>query len=279
MKSVEILTEDHYPISAHLFEPENSNGKILLINSATGVKQQIYFSFAHFFSEKGFTVITYDYRGIGESKPKKLKKFKADMRIWGRLDFKAMTNFIKENYPNFRKYCLGHSIGALILGMNEDSKIFEKFIFAATQKAYIGNLRLKTKLEGIFGFGILLPLFNLLLGYFPAEWFGLGENLPKGCARDWRTLILNKKSTNKLLESVPDFSKTLTQNVLILNMEDDPWVTQKGIETLLKETYPNLKPEIREVKISESEHGKIGHINFFRRYNQNLWNILIEVLS
>ncbi|MFC3159104.1 hypothetical protein ACFOEQ_11760 [Chryseobacterium arachidis] len=67
MEKLILTTRDHVSITAHLFLPEKSNQKLLLINSATGVKQQVYFSFARFFSENGFTVITYDYRGIGLS--------------------------------------------------------------------------------------------------------------------------------------------------------------------------------------------------------------------
>ena len=109
------MTDDNYTLSAHLFEPEKPRNKLLLINSATGVKQHIYFSFAQYFSEQGFTVITYDYRGIGLSKPEKMKGFQASMRIWGTQDYKAVTDFIKINFPQHRKFCLGHSVGALIL--------------------------------------------------------------------------------------------------------------------------------------------------------------------
>lgn len=279
MKSINIVAEDNYSLSAHLFEPKNSNGKLLLINSATGVKQQIYFSFAQFFSEQGFTVMTYDYRGIGLSKPSKMKGFEASMRTWGTKDYKAVTNYIKTNFPDFQKFCLGHSVGALILGMNQDSEMFAAFIFVGTQNAFVGNLKFKTKIEAYLGFGIIQPLSTKILGYFPANWFGLGESLPLGSAFDWRILILNKKSTNKLLEKVEDFSRNLTQKVFVMRAEDDVWLTEKGVKSLLQNTYPNLKPTYRIIKTSESEKGEIGHINFFRNYNKKLWNIILKELN
>jgi len=279
MKSIDLLTEDNYTLSAHLFEPQNSNQKFLLINSATGVKQQIYFSFAQFFSEQGFTVLTYDYRGIGLSKPKKMKDFDASMRIWGTNDYKALTHYIKTNYQDYHKFCLGHSLGALILGMNEDSKMFEEFIFVGTQNAFVGNLKFRTKIEAYLGFGIAQPLSTKILGYFPGNWFGLGESLPAGSAFDWRTLILNKKSTNKLLEKVEDFSKKLNQKVFVIRAEDDAWLTEKGVRSLLQETYPNMKPTYRLIKTSESEKNEIGHINFFRSYNKKLWHIILKELN
>ena len=278
MKRIDILTEDHYSLAAHLFEPQISNQKVLLINSATGVKQQIYFSVAQFFADHGFTVITYDYRGIGLSKPDKMRGFEASMRVWGTTDYKSLTDYIKSNFEDYKKYCLGHSVGALILGMNPDSEIFEEFIFVGTQNAFVGNLRLKTKIEAYLGFGIVQPLFTLLLGYFPASWFGLGESLPSGSAFDWRILILNKKSTNNLLEKSADFSKKLRQKVLVIWAEDDAWLTEKGVKSLLENTYANLRPTYRHIYTSESEKGEIGHVNFFRSYNRKLWKILLDRL-
>ena len=279
MKSIDVVTVDNYTLSVHLFEPQDPNHKLLLINSATGVKQQIYFSFAQFFSEQGFTVITYDYRGIGLSKPEKMKGFNASMRTWGTIDYKAITSYINTNFPNQEKFCLGHSLGALILGMNEDSKMFEEFIFVGTQNAFVGNLKLKTKIEAYLGFGIAQPLSTKILGYFPGNWFGLGESLPSGTAFDWRTLILNKKSTNKLLEKVKNYSKDLTQKVFVIRAEDDVWLTEKGVKSLLDDTYPNMKPTYRLIKTSESEKNEIGHINFFRSYNKKLWNIILKELN
>lgn len=279
MKELILKTPDHFPLSVKIFEPEISNGKLLLINSATGVKQQIYFSFAKYLAEKGFTVITYDYRGIGESKPKKMNGFKASMRIWGTVDFKTVTDFIKTEYAGFDKFCLGHSVGALIIGMNADSQIFKKFIFVATQDAYLGNLNFKVAVAGLLGFGIALPIMTHFLGYFPANRFGLGESLPKGVAFDWQTLILNKKSTKRLYETnEADFSKNLYLPTFIIHAEDDSWVTQKGMRNLMKTTYPHLKTTYREVKISESDKGEIGHVNFFRSFNRGLCKIFLEQL-
>lgn len=279
MKAISITTADQYKLSAHIFEPENPQQKIVLINSATGVRQQIYFSLAQYFSEHGFTVITYDYRGIGQSKPRKMKGFSASMKLWGNTDYRAVTEFIKIKFKGYRKFCLGHSVGALILGLNPDSVMFDEFIFVGTQNAFVGNLKLRTRLEAYLGFGLAQPLTTSLLGYFPANWFGLGESLPAGSAFDWRTLILNKKSTNRLLEESPDFSRELHQKVLVLWAEDDSWVTEKGVKSLLKNTYPNLKPFYRLIKTSESDQKEIGHINFFRSYNKKLWNIILKELE
>lgn len=276
MNTLFVKTEDSFTLTLHTFEPAVSNQKLLVINSATGVKQQFYFSFAQFFADQGFTVITYDYRGIGLSKPSKLKGFYASMRLWGSQDFFTISKFVQDNYGGYKKYVLGHSVGALILGMNPLVTIFDQFIFVATQNAYIGDLKLKTKLEAYLGFGVAQPLTTQLLGYFPGHWFGLGESLPSGCAYDWRTLILNKKSTNKLLEKTENYSKELTQKAFVLWADDDHWLTEKGVKSLLNNTFPNVKPTYKLIHAAESDESKIGHVNFFRSYNKKLWNIILQ---
>lgn len=279
MKTVSIHTKDHYEIIATVFEPNTDAGKLLVVNSATGVRQQTYYGFAKFFAENGYTVITYDYRGISLSKPQKMKGFEANMRIWGNTDYKAITEYINQNYSQHRKFLIGHSVGALILGMNEDSEIFEKFSFVATQNTYYGHLRPSVQLMSWLGFGLYQPMITRLKGYFETDLVNLGESLPKGVSEDWRTLIMHKKSINKLLEQTPNFSENLTQEVLYLHMEDDDWITKTGMELLMKETFPKMKPTYRTVKVSESTGEAIGHINFFRSRHQQLWNIVLDWFS
>jgi len=76
-----------------------------------------------------------------------------------------------------------------------------------------------------------------------------------------------------------DYSKELDQKVLVLYAEDDAWLTDKGVKSLLNDVYFNLKPDYRILKTSESEKGEIGHVNFFRSYNKNLWNIILNEIK
>ena len=277
MKLIQLQNSLKQNICAHLFEPLNSNQKIILINSATGVKQQLYFNISIYLSELGFTVLTYDYTGIGLSKPKDLKNCKSSMRSWGTEDFKTLTNFIKKNYSTYRKFIIGHSVGALILGMNEDSAQFERFAFISTQKAFAGHLKFKIKVLAYGGFGLLQPLSTKIFGYFAAHRFGLGESLPAAVANDWRTLILNRNSTNALLEkSGFHGAKHLRQEVLVIYADDDEWLTETGVKSLMTETYPNLKPTYTLLNSKDSPNNTIGHINFFRSYNRSLWDIILK---
>lgn len=278
-EKINVKAKDGFSIVGHLFIPENSNQKLLLINSATGVKQTFYFHFATYLAENGFTVITYDYRGISQSKPENMKGFQATMRDWGKLDYPCWTEYIQQNFPTYEKYLLGHSIGALILGLNPDSSIFHKFIFVSTQNSYYRRLNFKTQLEGIFGFGLLMPLVSFAYGYFPAQYFGLGESLPKGAAIDWRKMVLHPDSINRLLEQENDSSEQLIQEVFVMRAKDDDWLTEDGETELFESTYVNMKPTYYLLDPKDSPQKEIGHVNFFRQYNKDLWKIVLEQLN
>ena len=131
----------------------------------------------------------------------------------------------------------------------------------------------------LVGFGFYQPIISNILGYFKTYFVNLGESLPKGVANDWRTLLMNRKSINKLLEKTPNFSKNLTQEVLYLHLEDDEWITEKGMKQLMTETFPNMKPTYRTIKVSESNGEEIGHINFFRAKHSKLWEIVLNWLK
>lgn len=280
MKPLQLITDDGYSVAATLFEPEVSYQKFLLINSATGVRQQVYYAFARYFAEQGFTVLTYDYRGVGLSKPDKLKGFKANMRQWGTLDFKAATTFMQKHYAQYSCFAVGHSVGGLIMGMNPDAVQFRRLVFFGAQKAYAAHLNFKIMMLGFMGFGVMQPVLSGLAGYFPAQWFGLGESLPAGAGRDWRTLIVHPQSTNKLLQKLPEhYAALLTQEVLVIRAEDDSWLTGKAVRKMMEETFPHMKPEYRLLKTEDSPQHQIGHINFFRSYNRNLWQQVLDYFS
>ncbi len=99
---------DGYMLGATLFLPRGAKRHAVLINSATAVPRKIYRGFAGYLARRGCAVLTYDYRGIGNSRqkslvgynqPKSLVGFKASMSDWaaldvtvgGRLDARALS--------------------------------------------------------------------------------------------------------------------------------------------------------------------------------------------
>jgi len=118
--------EDGYVLGATLFLPLGAKQHAVLINSATAVPRKIYRKFAGYLARRGCAVLTYDYRGIGDSrqraltgyvKPKSLVGFKASMADWAALDVTAAVKWMRERYHSLPLTYVGHSFGGQALGL------------------------------------------------------------------------------------------------------------------------------------------------------------------
>ena len=60
-----------------------------MICPATGITKNFYHSFATWLSQQGYNVLSFDFRGIGESLHGALKQSTASITDWGTLDIPA----------------------------------------------------------------------------------------------------------------------------------------------------------------------------------------------
>src|ERR1700751_5750171 len=185
---------DGYLLGATLFLPRTgARHHAVLINSATAVPRKIYRGFAGYLARRGCAVLTYDYRGIGDSRqramtgynqPKSLVGFKATMADWAALDVSAAVAWMRSRYKNLPLNYVGHSFGGQALGLLANNNDVKRALFVA---AAAGYWKLMKSPERYRVFVLLnfvgLPLTRLL-GSMPG-WAGIGEDLPKGVFEQW----------------------------------------------------------------------------------------------
>ena len=83
-------------------------GPVLVINGATGVRQWYYARFAAWAAAQGATVLTWDYRGIGESRPHRLRGFPGTMRDWGHHDLEGVLRFAHAEWSGRPQHVQNH---------------------------------------------------------------------------------------------------------------------------------------------------------------------------
>jgi predicted alpha/beta hydrolase len=81
---LKIPTTDGFELAATLHEAQSPSDNMIMV--AMGVKRSYYQHFANFLAEHGFHVLTFDYRGVGDSSPTKLHGFPASLYTWGTQD-------------------------------------------------------------------------------------------------------------------------------------------------------------------------------------------------
>src|SRR3546814_13448478 len=85
---------------------------LVIINAATGVLARYYHRYAPFLAGRGFDAITYDYRGIGDSRPPRFKGCGYRWRVWGTQDFASVLDDAEQRAGGRPVMLFGHSIAA-----------------------------------------------------------------------------------------------------------------------------------------------------------------------
>jgi predicted alpha/beta hydrolase len=277
---ITVPATDGYALGATLFLPRGAKSHAVLINSATAVPRKIYRGFAGYLARRGCAVLTYDYRGIGDSRqkavegynqPRSLVGFKASMADWAALDVTATVVWMRERYHHLPLNYVGHSFGGQALGLLANNSEVSRALLIASQAGY---WKLMASPERYRVYAMLnfvgIPLTRLL-GYMPG-WTGLGEDLPKGVFEQWVRWVMSERYlfTDPKLPGLTNFAR-YHGALRSLCVSDDPWATRPAIEMLCS-GFTSIKPEILDVTPADVGVAKIGHFGFFRpEHRDTLW--------
>jgi predicted alpha/beta hydrolase len=269
---ITVPAADGYPLAATLFLPRGAKRHAVLVNSATAVPRRLYRSFAGYLARRGCAVLTYDYRGTGDSRQSKsLVGFKASMSDWAAQDITAAVSWMRERYKTLPFAYIGHSFGGQALGLLPNNSEIPRALFIAAQAGY---WKLMTAPERYRVYAVLnvvgLPLARSL-GYLPGK-AGLGMDLPKDAFLQWVRWVMSPRYLfdDAELEALQNFSK-YKGALRALCVSDDPWATRPAVE-LLCSGFTSIKPEIITVTPAEAYVSRIGHMGFFRsEHHDTLW--------
>ncbi|SEB56214.1 Predicted alpha/beta hydrolase [Rhodobacter sp. 24-YEA-8] len=176
--------DDGITLQGHLWcGPGRSAGRII-INPATGVLARYYHRYAGFLAGYGFEVLTYDYRGIGLSRPASLRGSGYRWRDWGERDFAAALDFMA-GQGGGPLMVVGHSIGGFLPGPARGAEQIERMLTVGAQYAWWGDYAPRHRLALLFKWHLTMPVLTALCGYFPGRRLGWLEDLPTGVACEW----------------------------------------------------------------------------------------------
>lgn len=115
---VAMRCDDGVSIKGDLWTP--AKGPLIgqvIVNCATGVLSRYYHRYARFLASHGFVVLTYDYRGVGLSRPERLRGSGYRWRDWGQKDFEAALAMMLEAHRSLPLAVVGHSVGGFLPGL------------------------------------------------------------------------------------------------------------------------------------------------------------------
>jgi predicted alpha/beta hydrolase len=263
--ALRIAAADGYSLGATLFAPDTPNGRVVAVNAAMGVKRGFYAPFALYLAERGFTVVSYDYRGIGDSRPPRLRGFGARTQDWGERDFAGVLHWVAAQFPAARVLAVGHSIGGQIVPLAPNADRVAALLGVAAQSGYWGHWPMPRKLGMWALWHAAMPLGARTVGYFPARRLGLGEDIPAGVARQWAEW---GRSPHYIAGppggAVRERFARLRLAIRAYSFSDDHFAPRPAVDALLG-FYRGAAPvEHRHVTPGELGLRRIGHFGFFR---------------
>lgn len=266
-------TRDGYDIAYRRFDPpaETPARAVAIIAPAMGVKQDFYAAFAAWLASQGVATFTFDYRGVGASRPQTLRGFRATILDWARFDCAAVIDEARSRYPRLPMFWLGHSVGAQIFGLIPNREHVQAMLSVAAGSGYWRYNAAPLRYYVLSLWLVMVPLGLRIAGYFPGKKLGLVGDLPYGVAAQWRKWCLNAAYIGAESEYVREQLAQVQTPITALSMQDDEMMTLTGTRALFS-LYSQAQVEVQRLKPAEHGLKAIGHFGFFRPNNQTrLW--------
>lgn len=265
-RAVEIPCRDGVRLGGHLWRGlDGGVAGTVIINPATGVLARYYHRYARFLAGHGFDVLTYDYRGIGASRPEHLRRCAYRWRDWGELDFDAAIRFTQERHTAGPLLIVGHSVGGFLPGLAETAPLIDRMLTVGAQYAWWGDYAPRQRLGLFLKWHLAMPAATALCGYFPGRRLGWLEDLPAGVANEWsfRGPRFERSHPRDERPAVLARMAAVTAPILAIVVSDDELGTVPAICRTLD--YYTLAPR-KAVLLKRADYGlqAIGHFNLFR---------------
>lgn len=276
---------DGFALAGTLYLPRGAKRHAVLINSATAVPRKVYGGFASYLAGRGCAVLTYDYRGTGDSRPKSaavgspLVGFDATMADWASRDATAAVGWMRERYNNLPLGYVGHSFGGQALGLLANNTEVSRALLVAAQAGYWKLMAVPERYRIYLLLNFVGAPLTRLLGYATGR-VGIGEDLPKGVFLQWVRWVMNRRYLfdDPSLDGLKHFAN-YRGALRALYFHDDPWATRLAVE-LLCSGFTAITPEIVGIAPADFGAARIGHLGFFRaEHRDTLWRGAAEWLQ
>jgi predicted alpha/beta hydrolase len=276
-REVTVAALDGLPLRATLFEPQRPRAAVI-VSGATAVPRGYYGPFATFLSDAGAAVLTYDYRGSGES-PEVLRRSDARMRDWSERDFAGVVAWMRKRYSDRPLHAVGHSHGGHALLLAPNNREIERAVTVASGLGYWRNCAPGERYRVYALMKIVTPLAVRLCGYSPGSRIGFGEDLAPGVAREWCRWVLQPRYflDDPTLDSLRN-GACYRGSLMMLGLADDRWIGREAIEGLAS-AFVGTAPQIHQIDPREFGLVAVGHMGFFRSGNSALWPIVADSLE
>lgn len=275
-RRVAITCADGVVLGGDLWAPAPQDGPPIgqvIVNCATGVSARYYHRYARFLASHGFVVLTYDYRGIGLSRPVRLRGCGYRWRDWGEQDFAAALAMMLNAHGSLPMSVVGHSIGGFLPGLAGNAARIDRMLTVGAQYAWHGDYATAKRLMLLWKWHLVMPVLAIACGYFPGRRLGWLEDLPKGVALEWalRQQAFERSHPPESRQAVVLGMKSVRAPILAIVMSDDELGTDAAVQRTLAYYEGSTRTLVR-LTPSNVQSDAVGHFALFHdRHADGFW--------
>ena len=282
MNATTLAAADGTPLAVRFFAPDDGTPRrgAVLIGGAMGVRQDYYRPFAEWLARQGFVVASFDYRGMGESRPAgaSLREVDVDLFDWA-ADTDTVIEALAERAGDLPLVLIGHSLGAQLPGLLRHRDRLAGLLSVAAGSGYWRDNAPQLRRYVLYFWHVLVPLGTALFGYFPGRRFGKVGDLPRGVVLQWRRWCMHPRyHVGAEGDAVRERFEAARFPVVALSITDDELMTERGTRVLV-DCYANAPRRIERIAPHEVQARRIGHFGFFReQFQATLWQRCAQLL-
>lgn len=279
---VEFSAADGIRLAARFFSAGSAKrSNPALICPATGVSQRFYAPFARWLAQNGVDVLTFDYRGIGESlREAHVRSCRARKQDWGQLDMPSALDWLRQRSGANSVDLIGHSAGGQLIGLMPNHAAIRRVLMVSASSGYVWGLRFPYRMAAYAYLRFYLPATARGLGYSPSRVIGMGEDLPAGVARQWSRWCLRPGYVENEFGHgiVRHYYADFRAPILSLYARDDSIATPRNVEDLLR-LFPSAPKHTVCLDPTQFGCSSFGHVDFFRANRAAAWPLALDWLQ
>ena len=275
---VTVRALDGYALAARRWTVPDARARIV-VAGATGVPQGFYRAFAERASGRGYEVVTFDYRGVGGSAPDTLRGFRMDYRDWGSLDLAGVVE--DASADGLPLHLVSHSYGGQALGLLPDPSLVTSMHAYGSGSGWHGWMPRREQVRVRLLWDVVGPVVVRASGYLSWSRFGLGEDLPVDVYRQWKHWCRFPGywfDDPEVADEMAARFARVTAPITAVNSVDDPWIPPAARDAFFR-AYTGAPVTTRDLRPSEVGRSSLGHMGYFRRGSERLWDELLDDLD
>jgi|JI8StandDraft_2_1071088.scaffolds.fasta_scaffold08881_6 predicted alpha/beta hydrolase len=263
-----LTAPDGRALAATWTEPQGPTRAVTVISSATGVPRGYYRAFADWLSERGHAVLTYDYRGMGDSRQGPLRQERASMRDWAVHDMSAALAAAEARRAGtgLPLMLVGHSFGGNSIAFAQGVERADALLMVAAQIPTLQHFPGWRRQATAVFFRAWVPTVSRLMGHLPAWANGGGEPLPRDVALQWCDWGVRESWAFSDPAMAPHrAAAAVVAPVHLWNVADDLTYAPPGAVDALAAEFRNAVVQRHTVHAAELGLPFLGHFGAFRR--------------